>query len=213
MKFSKKVWELSSSPKFKKEINLSNKVIVTLNRLKTDITLFFGIKEEEEILVSEIFYQTDYNGPYLGVIDGFISLIQGKPVEASDRFPIKELDYYLRDEKSTPAFTAYSQEIYEIISIGEKIKKHVFGTKESLGFSTEYRDEFFELSVSEQFELVEELLSFYFYKKGVGLEQIECLDIDGNEITFKCLSEHASDLSKIIKEQLDKSAVVSFSSF
>jgi hypothetical protein len=179
--------------------------------LKVDIELFFGTKKEEEVLISEIFYKANYNGPYLGVIDAYISLIQGKPVEASDRFPIKELDYFLRDNSSEPAFTAYSQEIYEIIGIGEKIKDHVFGKKEDVGFVFDQKNEFSDLSSSEQYEVIEELLSFYFYKKGVDIDAIECDDIDFPKMKFICSEEYRLKLAELVKNQIDNSLLITFS--
>ena len=210
MKFSKKIWKLSESPKFKKEIKLSNHIIVTLNRLKTDISLHFGTKKEEEVLISQIFYETDYNGPYLGAIDGFISLIQGKPVEATDRFPIKELDYFLRDSQDEPAFTAYSQELYEIIAIGEKIKEHVFGRKKHILFEFGPDQDFSTMAASEQFELIEEFLSVFYYKQGVDLDDIECLDIDDLTIIFKASSKHHIDLKLKLQEHIDNKIETKF---
>jgi hypothetical protein len=210
VKFSQKTRSLAESPKFKKDIRLSNHIVITLNRLKMDITLHFGTKKEEEIVISQIFFEADYNGPYLGVIDAYISLIQGKPVEASDRFPIKELDYFLRDQQDEPAFTAYSQEIYEIIAIGEKIKNHVFGKTEVKGFEFDEKDNFVSLSSSEQFEIIEEFLSFNFYKKGVHIDDIECLDIEDLLISFNCKLDYQAELQKELKNQIDRKVSVAF---
>jgi hypothetical protein len=121
------------------------------------------------------------------------------------------LDYFLRDIPSESAFTAYSQEIYEIIGIGEKIKDHVFGKKEDVGFVFDQKDEFSDLSSSEQYEIIEELLSFYFYKKGVDIDTIECEDIDFPRINFLCSEEHRLELVERVKDRIDSSILITFS--
>ena len=119
MKFSNRIKELSLTPRYLSNNPLNYQVEVHLNKLDIDVYINFETYDAGELLIARANYFTDYKGEYLGVIEGFFSLIQGKPIEAADRFPIKELDYFLRDNSSKSAFTAYSQEVYEIISLGE----------------------------------------------------------------------------------------------
>lgn len=211
MEFSKRVQDLSINSRYLSNNPLNYLVHTHLNQLDIDVYIHFETFSGDEVLIAKAYYYTDYKGPYLGVIDGFFSLIQGKPVEAADRFPIKELDYFLRDESTRPAFTAYSQEIYEIISLGEKIKTKIFG-KKNIGFSYDIeRDgEFTELSTSEQFELIEELLADEFFKLGVDPEDIELIDVDENTLVFSAKDDLKLEIETKILKHIDN-LIIKFS--
>lgn len=214
MHFSKRIHSLANEPKFLSNNPLSFMVHTRLNQLESDVYIHFETFSGEEVLVARAQYYTEYKGPYLGVIDGFFSLIQGKPLEAIDRFPIKELDYFLRDDSKEPAVSAYSQEIYEIISLGEKMKEKIFGKNEySFQYNPENDGEFIELSASEQFEIIEELLAFEFYTKGVPLDDIECINIDDNKLTFKSKINLREKLESKIHELINKDLILIYSTY
>jgi hypothetical protein len=199
MKFSNRCITLSKNPKHIRtnEKDLFDHELVTkLNQLKIEIKILFNTFQDSELLVSKAKYITSYEGEYIGVIDGFFHLIQGKPLEAIDRFPIKELDYFLRDKQSESAFSAYSQELYEIVALGEKMKSMVLGAKGQIFSFNENLGPLESRSLSEQFEVIEEFLSFFYYREGYSLESIECIDITDDELIFNISKELDIDIEK-----------------
>lgn len=202
MNFSKKTQALTTAPKFlnKNKIELNHLIHVQLNKLGIDVNVYFNTIKNEEIEIEIANYFTEYAGEYLGVIDAYFALIQNRPIEAADRLPIKELDYYLRDDQGVSAFSGYSQEVYEVLSIGEKIKSKIFGEKK-IGFqyNPKVDGDFFDLSSSEQHELIEEIFAYYVYPKNDFSHDIEVEDITDNEIVLKPSDKN---LMKLIKEKL-----------
>lgn len=208
MEFSNKTLDRTRSPRF---FNFSKKALahtcdVKLTKLDANITIFFNTVKKEELEVEMLNYFTEYSGQYLGVIDAFIQLIQNRPVEAIDRFPIKELDYFLRDTTDKSSFSGYSQELYEIIGIGESIKAKIYGDKK-IGFQydPEVDGEFYTLSYSEQIELLEEFFSYFVYEKGV-LQEIEVIDIDEDIFLSSQIPE---DIENLLREKLFLSSKIS----
>lgn len=201
MNFSNKVTSLTIAPKFlnRSKTELNHLCHVHLDKLNIDILIFFNTVKKDELEVELANYYTDYKGEYLGVIDAFFALIQHRPLEAIDRFPIKELDYYLRDSAESSAFSGYSQEIYEIISLGESIKNKIYGEKK-IGFQYDPKvdGDFFDLSTSEQYELLEEFFAYYVYGKQKS-EQIDIIDINDCEIVLKFVDDR---LKSILAEKL-----------
>ncbi len=213
MKLSNKIQKLSLNPSFKKSEfeNLNYNFEMKLNKLDIELEVEFDTFKKDELVVSKAFYKTNYAGEYLGVIDAFFYLIQGKPCEAIDRFPIKELDYFLRDIQSESAFEGYSQKLYEIIAIGERVKEAIYGKKgNSFSYSDEQLQNFPGLSASEQFDIIEEFLSFHFYKNGVTLDQIECTDIEENKIYLKSSDEHKTEIKRRINDEFNGRVEVNF---
>jgi len=209
MNFSTRIQKLSLDPKFLSNNPLNYTVHTKLNGLAAEIFIHFETYQGEEVLVARAHYFTSYQGPYLGVIDGFFSLIQGKPLEAIDRFPLKELDYFLRDTPKESAVSAYSQEIYEIIALGEKMKEKIFGKKEYSFTYDPLRDgEFLGLSTSEQFDIIEELLAFEFYTKGIPLDDIELIDIDNLKMIFKAKEKYTQKIKELIYTKINSELIV-----
>lgn len=201
MEFSVKIKQRSESPLFltSDKSALNHSCDVLLSKLDINLTAYFNTVKTDELEVEMINYFTDYKGPYLGVIDAFFQLIQNRPIEAIDRFPIKELDYFLRDTQGESAFSGYSQEIYEILSIGESIKTKIYGDKKlGFQFDPKIEGEFFNLSTSEQFELLEELFAYYVYDKG-KIDSIEVCEIDEKEIVLSFITD---ELKVLIIEKL-----------
>lgn len=125
------------------------------------INISYSLEQADELCLKEIFVETDLSGTYLGVLNGYLSLVFGKPVEVLDRLSPKELDYFLRDENSVPAFSYYTKELYEILSVGELIIKQIKGKPAEIEkiFNQGEHGEFHELSFSEQIEFFEEFCS------------------------------------------------------
>ena len=214
MQFSQNIINRSKETTFSKGEDSSSfnySLELRLHTLEIDLYIYFDTVKEKEILLSQARYETSYRGAYLGVIDGFFELIQGKPLEAIDRFPIKELDYFLRDNNSDSAFSGYSQELYEILGIGEKLKELIFGKKDgSFSYDLQNRGAFSSLSSSEQFEIIEEFLSFYFYKQGVKIEEIECLEIEDTRVFFKSHQKYQKEITDLLKQSISVELSTSF---
>jgi hypothetical protein len=210
MKFSNRIKELSGNPRYLSNNPLNYQFETHLSKLDIKIYIHFETYKAGELLIARANYYTDYKGEYLGVIEGFFSLIQGKPIEAADRFPIKELDYFLRDDSSKSAFTAYSQELYEIISLGEKMKSKIFGQKSSgFVYDPKKHGEFLDLSTGEQFEMIEELLSHEFFRTGIEPEDIELIDIDENALIFNANPDFQDDICKKVNQHI-KNLIIKF---
>jgi hypothetical protein len=190
-----------------------HELVTKLNQLKIEIKIVFNTYQDSELLVSKAKYMTSYEGEYIGVIDGFFHLIQGKPLEAIDRFPIKELDYFLRDNQTESAFSAYSQELYEIIALGEKMKSLVLGAKGQIFSFNEGLGPLERRSLSEQFEVIEEFLSFYYYKEGYSLDSIECVDITDDEIIFNVSKELDIEIEKTLNQSIKTNLKIIVNSF
>jgi hypothetical protein len=197
-----KIIKLSASPKFlnSSQTPLNHLCHVHLEKLNVDVTVFFKTVKRQELEVELANYHTELNNHYLGVLDGFFSLIQGRPIEAIDRFPIKELDYYLRDNNDVSAFSGYSQEIYEILSLGESMKTLIYGEKK-IGFQFDPKTDghFFDLSTSEQYDLLEEFFAYYVYPYKEFPDVIEIIEITENEVILNIENEK---ITKLIKEKL-----------
>ena len=212
--FSQKVIQRQDSLKFYKKSDLFKKefkVQAQLNELKVDVVVEFNTKQEDELLITDLSFDTTLSGEYLAVMDAFFEIINNKPLEAIDRVSIKELDYFLRDENSTPAFKFYNKELYEILSIGEDLQKAGLPKKEeySLVHNPELQGDYFDLSFSEQIELIEEVSAKHFYNdlnfRGLYLE---CDDIDDRVIQL-IVDEHFMDRIDLIKAQLIKELCLS----
>ena len=202
MKFSSKTLSYSQQPKFfnKTQSILDHLCHIHLNKLDIEIIVYFKTLKKDELMIEMANYYTTYQGVYLGVIDAFFQLIQGKPLEAADRFPIKELDYYLRDQASLSAFSGYSQEIYEILSIGESMKNKIYGEKKiGFHFDPAMTGDFFSLSSSEQYELLEEFFAHFVYVDDRFPDDIEVVSVENHQIIFNYEIE---DLNRLIKEKL-----------
>jgi hypothetical protein len=141
-------------------------VVLESKHLNDSVHIRFNTVEGEEVCIDELCISSGLTGPYKGVIVGYQELITGKPVEVLDRLTPKEIDYYLRDETTVPAFEFYGKELYEILSIGELIMEKL-GNKDkenSSLFDVSLDGTFKELSFSEQIEYFEEFCSTFIYR-------------------------------------------------
>lgn len=199
MNFSNRIKTLAKAPKYinKNKINLDHSAHLFLKKLDVKIDVYFTTTQKDELYLEMANYHTDLQGDYLGVIDGFFALIQNKPLEACDRFPIKELDFYLRDKPDTASFTAYSQELYEILSIGEKIKEHVMGDSNK---SFQFNGDFFDLSTSEQYDLIEEFFAYFIYPSDEFPNEIEVDQITDNDVI---LNPDNKKIKELLKQKLN----------
>lgn len=183
MNFSKKIVSLSESPKFKGDHVLDNQVSINLSHNNAKLRVSFTTVDiNDEVCFELISYKTDLLGPYLGLLDGFVALMHKRPLEAIDRFPAKELDYYLRDEPSVASISGLDEKFYEILGVGEEIKKSYF--KIDKDHSPKLKQEFLTMSLSEQLEFIEEVFAFHVYGSNSDLKNLEVLDVEENCIFF-----------------------------
>ena len=169
------------------------------------LDISFSTRQAEELYVEDLFYYSESLDDNLNIVDFFFELLSGKPVEVFDRITVKELDFFIRSERSIPAFPFYSQQHFEIVAIGKKIYNHIIGISsdkadlyivDELGPSSV-------LSLSEQIEYFEEFCSQYIYPFAI-YETIELYisDIEGDDIFFEQVSERT--LLKDIENKFNK---------
>jgi hypothetical protein len=156
-----------------------------LSRLHAVVIISFQTQQEEELILKKMHYTTNLTGEMLGILDAYVTLAQNKPVEAVDRLTVKEIDFFLRDRPQESIFSHYAQELYDILSIGESLKRSLIGEKEILPLhQPDEFGTFSELSYSEQLELIENILGEYFYPIHPEWECILCEEIEDKTITF-----------------------------
>lgn len=181
MNYSQKILNLSDLPKFRSDSVYSNSVTIQLSHSKAKIRISFEvIIISDEVCFDRIAYQTNLLGPYLGLLDGFVELMHKRPLEAIDRFPAKELDYYLRDNASVPSISGLDEKFYEILGLGEEIKKSYFEIDKD--YSPKLSRAFKALSLSEQLEFIEEIFSYYIYNKDHEFKDLEITDIEDENV-------------------------------
>lgn len=178
-----------------------------LLRSSSVVTIYYEtLHKEGELCIGRIVYTTDLQSEYLGVLDGYIEFIKGKPVEVLDRITPKELDYFLRDKNSVPAFEAYSSELFEILSLGESILK-IQLKKGGLSplFNPEVDGVFNDLSFSEQVEFFEEFCSKYVNGDPSydGVE-LSISNIDKNILEIDSFQELGEDKIKMMEQKFNQ---------
>jgi hypothetical protein len=163
MQFSEAILQRAGSPHFK-NIALKPLLSIELKRLACWIDVSYDIQNASEVCIQNLQYNTDLKNDYLGVLDGYMSLCEGKPIEVLDRITPKELDYFLRDKANEVSFEFYSAEIYEILSLGEKIYQLINGEKIKPPFyAISLYGDYTGLSFSEQIEWFEEFCAEFIY--------------------------------------------------
>ncbi len=213
MNYSKKILDLSDSPKYRIDFILDNSVTIQLTHNKAKLRISFEtIDIANEVCFDRIGYQTDLLGPYLGLLDGFVELMHKRPLEAIDRFPAKELDYYLRDDISVPSLSGFDEKFYEILAIGEEVKKSFF--KIDRDHSPKLKRSFLEMSVSEQLEFIEEIFAYYIYNSDSEFKNLEIIDIELDSGLILFFESNTNDklnldeLNLFLNEKLNVSCIV-----
>lgn len=167
MEFSQQIIKHSHSPKYKVLTHAADYIyILKLNNLNCYVELFLCIKKHrDDDYIVQLNYKTALVGPYLGILDGLISLYQDKALQAITRITAKELDFFLRDRTSIPSVSYFDPKFYEILSIGKYINDTHYKNEDKVKLlSSEFDGEFIDLSFSEQIEIFEEFLAKIIYK-------------------------------------------------
>lgn len=170
MKYSENVLLRSEQPKFiYSESSLKGALSVELKDGKFgDITLFYDVHKSDEIYINNLTYQTEIKASFLGALDYYCELINGKPYEVINRIGLKELDFFIRGSSKKPSFVFYSAELYELLTLGEKIYKSLNQKKNKvLTFCVSNMDD---MPMTEQIEYFEEFLSVHIYPEFQGIE-------------------------------------------
>ena len=170
---------------------------VVMPRMDSEVYLAVKLKQEDELLVEKMYYATQLSQLNLAILDAYVSICQGRPVEAIDRLTSKEIDFYLRDNSKQATFDFYPSELYDILSIGEELKKIAFGTTVEIRphLDTNVFGIFKDLSYSEQLELVEDILGEYYFTKYPKLAgRLVCEDILDEKLIFSLKQESQENL-------------------
>ena len=211
MQFSQKIIDYSQNPQIKtNDIDSGHKTfLLKLETHKAYIEINYYISQKDgEDYFEHLTYKTALLGPYLGIIEGLFSLCLDKPTEVMDRITAKELDHYLRDTPSNPSVEYYSQEFYEVLSIGEKLLKSIYKKEEDQLIYEELDAAFFELSFSEQIEAFEEFLSKHMYKDLLFRDMFfDLADCDDREVLItsnqRLKDDQKSEFLKQFKKELN----------
>jgi hypothetical protein len=174
---------------FKRELE-TIKLSLQFEYLEFDLDIDYTTRQTEELYVDDLVYSTDTSddNQNLKIIDFFFELLNGKPVEVFDRITVKELDFYIRSNRSIPAFPFYSQEHFEIVSIGKKIYNHIAGKslKKTIFYDLSRLGSYSDLSFSEQIEYFEEFCSVFIYPMAIYKEvDLTICDIGDNDIVLE----------------------------
>lgn len=205
MEFNSKIISFQNEPALiVNSSELANSIKIELEHLDTLIEVFFDTRKDEEVVIDKVEYITSYEGIYLGVLDLYFQLLLNRAVEALDRVSPKELDFFCRTDGATPAFEYYNHEIYNILTIGEKILKKVMPKEEKEICLLDDNECFFDLPYAQQFELIEELCSHTFYKDAKYTElELDLVEVSGKTILLKSnMQLNVGDLKTYFKKYL-----------
>lgn len=210
MNFSNKILQLADLPNFKKDQIFDNKVSIDLAHNQAKLIISFNtIIISDEVCFDQISYQTDLCGPYLGLFDGYVTLMHKRPLEAIDRFPPKELDFYLRDIPTISSISGFDEKFYEILGIGEEIKKFYF--KIDKDHTPKLKQEFRKISLSEQLEFIEEVFAYHIYSSASEFNSLEVVDVENDTIVFENQSNkkiNINDLTIFINKNVSSNLSV-----
>lgn len=151
--------------------------------------------DNESIIKGTHYYFSDDSDIF---INALFSLMQGRSIEIIDKISAKEYDNYLRLDRTKPAFTHYPTQLYDLLAITEKIKGELTGKKvtKQRVFESSLHGDFDLLSLSEKYELAEEIISELMTKVlADATEKIEIIEIEGSKFSF--------DFSKISATQIE----------
>lgn len=155
-------------------------------RLHSEVTLYYKLEQREELMIKQLFYQTSLKDDELAMLDAYVTICQDRPLEAIDRLTSKEIDFYLRDDMKVSSFDYYPNKLFDFLAIGESLKKlQVEEVKITPLLDVEKFGKFQNLSCSEQFELIEDILGEYVFSKYPELGgKLICDEINDNFILF-----------------------------
>ena len=190
---TKKHYTYFENEKIYKDLGQSESLLIKLDELKFKIQYNLSVEEDPKLqnLTITKLPKTDFNA----LIISYIHLLEGVAIEAVKRISLKEFDFFLREVPTESAFLFYSPELYQIFRIGEEIYKKHFPDQVITEVNLMGKDslDYYELSFSEQVELLEEFLAMYVYMhkdyKSQGFELLEVSNscasvlINGRELT------------------------------
>lgn len=197
---SQKPLKLVNSPQGEYKLELD------LAWFKLTMKVAFNLVKKDEEIVTNIQYSLSDKTEFLGLIDLLFCLLEERSLETFDRINAKEFDYYCRDDVSKPAFSYYSQELYQVLALGEQIYTRL-RPKMSLAndLLLSANESFFDLSFSEQIDLFEEMLSKNIYQNPIYKNlEIEIIDVQDSLISLKINSIKDDALELILRDDINK---------
>lgn len=190
------------------------KYLHRLARINTYVEIFYKLEQLEELMLKELYYNTALTGDELAMMDAYASLCQNRPLEAIDRLSAKEIDFYLRDDMKVSSFSYLPNELFDFLSIGEELKKLQQTEKKILPhLDIDSFGHFVDLSTSEQFELIEDILGEFFFSEFPDYGgKLVCEEIDHLEISFVTngcdVVEHENQITQLIRFHLQESKII-----
>lgn len=201
---SQKISDHFKAPKKRFEGNLpfTHKIHLDLSLLGLDLFVYLELKDEGEQVIRNVRYETSGPNEFLGMIDLYFQLIEGRALESLDRVTAKEFDYFLRDDTKEGIFEFYDDKFYEILSIGEEILKSIRPKDDFKRIFDGGEEEFFDLSFSSQLEIFEEFFADTVYKHPkFHTIEYDVLDVKTYQITLS-LSSLSSDLDFYLRTEV-----------
>lgn len=159
--------------------------VIKLTRLDVSVNVYFSLKELDEVFYNELYYSSDATGDTLGLIEGYFHIAQSKAVEGLDRVNIKELDYFFRKSNSIPSFEFYTPEMFEVLSIGEELRKFIFPKIDVNNLpilDTVNYGVFESLSYSDQLDFIEEYFSKFIFSSSEFIDLSFEFEVEEKEI-------------------------------
>lgn len=156
----------------------------------------YDVKSEDELNILSI--ETNLKGSYANILDALMELVNGRPIGSLNRINSKELDHFLRDERSTPALSFYSPEFLDLFSLNTALYKKLSGIEAK---ELKAIDNFFELSFSEQIEFLEEVMAQGLYENPKFFNvEIDLEDVGEEDITLAVNKKLSAEESTLVTE-------------
>lgn len=188
--------------RFEGDKKFTHKIHIDLTLLQRDLFVYLELKDEGEMVVRNVEYEIAGDCEFLGMIDLYFELIEGRALESLDRVTAKEFDYFLRDDTKIGIFDFYDDKFYEILSIGEEVLKSIKPKEDFKRIFDGGETEFFDLSFSSQVEIFEEFFSDTVYKHPKFHKiEFDVLDVQMYQITLS-VSSLSDDLNFYMKTEV-----------
>lgn len=179
-----------------------HKIHIDLPMHQVDLFVYLSVFNEGEDIVRNISYELSRDIEEKGIIDLYFQLLEARALESLNRITTKELDYYLRDDVKKGIFDYYDDKFYEVLSIGEEILKVLRPTDTKVKIYKGSEEDFFELSMSGQVEVMEEFFAETVYKHPKFHKiDFDVLDIDKYKISLS-VNNQPEDLDFYLKSEV-----------
>lgn len=194
--------ELAPKKTHKPDLTYHHKIHIDLPMHQVDLFVYLSVFNEGEDIVRNISYELSRDIKEKGIIDLYFQLLEARALESLNRITTKELDYYLRDDVKQGIFDYYDDKFYEVLSIGEEILKVLRPTDKKQKIYNGTEEDFFELSMSAQVEVMEEFFAETVYKHPRFHKiDFDVLDVDKYKISLS-VNDQSEDLDFYLKTEI-----------